>query len=129
MQIRWYGQSAFLVSGSQRIAIDPFGRMGGRAASHGLVFDYPAIDGLEADVLLITHEHADHNAAEVVDGSPVTIRATAGTFESPIGTTGLRQSTSSIRPTRSSPRSTAASIASRRATSMSESTSAPPTLP
>jgi L-ascorbate metabolism protein UlaG (beta-lactamase superfamily) len=84
MQIRWYGQSAFLVSGSHRVAIDPFGPME-LAASRGLVFDYPPIDGLEADVLLITHEHGDHNAAEVVGGSPVTIRATAGTFESPIG--------------------------------------------
>ena len=84
MQIRWYGQSAFLVSGSQRVAIDPFGPME-LAASRGIVFDYPPIEGLEADVLLITHEHGDHNAAEVVGGSPVTIRATAGTFESPIG--------------------------------------------
>jgi L-ascorbate metabolism protein UlaG (beta-lactamase superfamily) len=84
MQIRWYGQSAFLVSGSQRVAIDPFGSME-LAASRGLVFDYPPIVGLEADVLLITHEHGDHNGAEVVGGSPLTVRATAGTFESPIG--------------------------------------------
>ncbi len=84
MQIRWYGQSAFLVSGSHRVAIDPFGPIE-TAGSRGLVFDYPPIDEVEADVLLITHEHADHNAAEVVGGSPVTIRARAGTFESPIG--------------------------------------------
>ena len=85
MKIRWYGQSAFLVSGAHRVAIDPFGSME-LAASRGLVFEYPPIEGLEADVLLITHEHGDHNGAEVVGGSPLTIRATAGTFESPIGT-------------------------------------------
>jgi L-ascorbate metabolism protein UlaG (beta-lactamase superfamily) len=84
MKIRWYGQSAFLVSGSQRVAIDPFGPMD-LAATRGIVFDYPPIEGLEADVLLITHEHRDHNAADVVAGSPHTIRATAGTFETPIG--------------------------------------------
>jgi L-ascorbate metabolism protein UlaG (beta-lactamase superfamily) len=35
--------------------------------------------------LLVTHEHADHNAVEVVGGSPETLRSTAGTFESPVG--------------------------------------------
>jgi L-ascorbate metabolism protein UlaG (beta-lactamase superfamily) len=85
MQIRWYGQSAFLVSGSKRVAIDPFGPMGELAASRGIVFTYPAIEGLEADVLLITHEHADHNAADVVGGAPTVIRSTAGTIESPVG--------------------------------------------
>ncbi|HEX6762512.1 MAG TPA: MBL fold metallo-hydrolase [Gaiellaceae bacterium] len=84
MQIRWYGQSAFLVSGSHRVAIDPFGSME-LAASRGLVFDYPRIEGLEADVLLITHEHGDHNGVEVVGGSPATIRSRAGTHASPIG--------------------------------------------
>jgi len=66
------------------VAIDPFGPMD-LAASRGLVFEYPPIEGLEADVLLITHEHGDHNGAEVVGGSPHTIRATAGRFETPIG--------------------------------------------
>jgi L-ascorbate metabolism protein UlaG (beta-lactamase superfamily) len=84
VQIRWYGQSAFLVTGSHRVAIDPFGPME-LAGSRGLVFDYPPIEGLEADVLLITHEHGDHNGAEVVGGSPATIRSRAGTHESPIG--------------------------------------------
>lgn len=85
MKIRWFGQSAFLVSGSKRVAIDPFGPMH-RLAERGLTFDYPAIEGLEADLLLLTHEHGDHNAVDVVGGSPATIRSTAGTLESPIGT-------------------------------------------
>ena len=60
MKIRWFGQSAFLVSGSVRVAIDLFGD---RLAAHGLQFAYPRIEGVDADVLLITHEHFDHSAA------------------------------------------------------------------
>ena len=85
MRIRWYGQSAFVLEGEHTVAIDPFGSFAGRLASRGLVFDYPPVAVDRADVLLITHEHGDHNAAEVVGGNPTTIRSTAGTIESPIG--------------------------------------------
>ena len=84
MKIRWYGQSTFALTGASRVAIDPFGDMSA-AAAHGIHFDYPAIEGLEADLLLITHEHGDHNGVEAVGGDPVTIRSTAGTFDSPAG--------------------------------------------
>jgi hypothetical protein len=36
----------------------------------------------------VTHEHADHNAVEVVGGSPQILRSTAGTFDSPVGIGG-----------------------------------------
>jgi len=36
-------------------------------------------------VISNTSEHGDHRADEVVGGSPLTIRSTAGTFDSPIG--------------------------------------------
>jgi L-ascorbate metabolism protein UlaG (beta-lactamase superfamily) len=84
MKIRWYGQSAFALEGEKRVAIDPFGPMEG-LASRGLVFDYPPIEGLEADLLLVTHEHGDHNHVDAVGGSPVVLRSTAGTHESPVG--------------------------------------------
>ena len=84
MKIRWFGQSAFLLTADRSVAIDPFGSMDG-LASRGLVFEYAPIEGVEADLLLITHEHADHNAAEVIGGSPVVIRSSAGTFGSPLG--------------------------------------------
>ena len=85
MQVEWYGQSTFRLAGeSQTVVIDPFGDMSG-AAAHGLKFEYPPIEGLAADLLLVTHEHGDHNAVEVVAGEPVTLRATAGTHESPVG--------------------------------------------
>lgn len=50
-----------------------------------LGFDYPAIAGVEADLLLVTHEHRDHNAVHLILGSPQIIRSTAARFETPIG--------------------------------------------
>ena len=43
------------------------------------------IEDATADLLLITHEHRDHNAAEAIGGGPAVIRSTAGTFDSPVG--------------------------------------------
>jgi L-ascorbate metabolism protein UlaG (beta-lactamase superfamily) len=85
MRINWYGQSAFLITGEQTVFIDPFGAMGELAAARGMQFDYPAIDGVEAELLLVTHEHMDHNGIEVIAGSPLIHRSTAGTHESPVG--------------------------------------------
>lgn len=85
MRIRWYGQSTFLISGERSVLIDPFGAME-RLAERGIRFAYPPIEGVEADLLLVTHEHGDHNAVEVVGGSPQILRSTAGTFDSPVGT-------------------------------------------
>jgi len=85
MQVEWYGQSAFrLTAPSATVAIDPFGDLSAMTG-RGMQFDYPAIAGLQADLLLVTHEHPDHNGVEVVGGDPVTLRSTAGTYESPIG--------------------------------------------
>ena len=84
MRIRWYGQSAFALDGSTTVFIDPFGPMEG-LAERGMRFDYPPIEDAEADLLLVTHEHGDHNAVEVIGGSPETIRSRAGTIESALG--------------------------------------------
>src|SRR5579862_3570713 len=54
-------------------------------AGHGIQFEYPPIEGVTADLLLVTHEHGDHNAVEVIGGSPKVLRATAGRLQSPIG--------------------------------------------
>jgi L-ascorbate metabolism protein UlaG (beta-lactamase superfamily) len=83
MQIEWYGQSAFRLSTSDAtVVIDPFGDL---SAGRGLQFDYPAIEGLTAELLLVTHEHADHNGVEVVGGDPAILRSTPGKLQSPIG--------------------------------------------
>ena len=85
MQVEWYGQSAFRVTaGVQTVAIDPFGDMSA-LAGRGIEWGYPPIAGLEATLLLVTHEHGDHNAVEVVGGDPEVLRSTAGTLPSPAG--------------------------------------------
>jgi L-ascorbate metabolism protein UlaG (beta-lactamase superfamily) len=84
MKLRWYGQSAFLLTGERSVFVDPFGDVG-RLTSQGLEWRYPPIEGAAADLLLVTHEHGDHNAVDVVGGEPVVHRSTAGTLESPVG--------------------------------------------
>jgi L-ascorbate metabolism protein UlaG (beta-lactamase superfamily) len=84
MRMRWYGQSAFLIRGEKAVFVDPFGPMEG-LAERGMRFEYPAIETVEPDLLLVTHEHGDHNAVDVIPGSPALLRATAGTFGSPVG--------------------------------------------
>jgi L-ascorbate metabolism protein UlaG (beta-lactamase superfamily) len=85
MQVEWYGQSAFrLEDGGTTVVIDPFGAMEGLEA-RGLEFNYPPIEGVDADLLLVTHEHGDHNGVEAIGGDPVVLRSTAGTHESPVG--------------------------------------------
>jgi L-ascorbate metabolism protein UlaG (beta-lactamase superfamily) len=82
MRVRWYGQSAFhLTTQEVEVFIDPFGAMDGAP----IRFEYPPISDVRADLLLVTHEHRDHNAIEVVGGEPVVIRSQAGTFSSPAG--------------------------------------------
>jgi L-ascorbate metabolism protein UlaG (beta-lactamase superfamily) len=86
MQVEWYGQSAFRLSSTDTtVAIDPFGNMSELAGSRGMQFDYPLIEGVEAQLLLVTHEHIDHNGVEAIGGDPAILRSTAGKLESPIG--------------------------------------------
>jgi L-ascorbate metabolism protein UlaG (beta-lactamase superfamily) len=85
MRIRWYGQSAHTLTGAERtITIDPFADMsallGGRRR-----FDYPPVPKHPADLLLVTHEHRDHNGVDAVTGDPHVVRSTAGRFETPAG--------------------------------------------
>jgi len=86
MRVQWYGQSAFRLTGAkQSVVLDPFGDMSALARARGMRFDYPPIEPAPADLLLITHEHVDHNEVRAVSGSPVVLRSTAGKLESPIG--------------------------------------------
>jgi L-ascorbate metabolism protein UlaG (beta-lactamase superfamily) len=88
MKIRWFGQSAFQFSGEDRsVFIDPFGAIGGsfQFGGRSFQFDYEPITDIRADLLLVTHEHGDHNAVEVIGGEPTVIRSSVGTFDSPVG--------------------------------------------
>jgi L-ascorbate metabolism protein UlaG (beta-lactamase superfamily) len=85
MHVQWYGQSAFRLSSPEHsVFVDPFGDTSGLAA-RGIQFEYPPIAGVSADLLLVTHEHFDHNGIEAIDGEPPILRSTAGRLESPIG--------------------------------------------
>ena len=85
MRSDWYGQTAFKLVADKTLFIDPFADMSAMAA-HGIEWNYPAIEDTTADLLLVTHEHGDHNGVEAIGGDPILIRSTAGTHESPIGT-------------------------------------------
>lgn len=67
MKIAWAGQSCFQISASiskdsqANIVIDPFSDIGLK------------VPNFEADVLLLTHDHSDHNNAKAVKGNPFVI--------------------------------------------------------
>lgn len=90
IRVEWYGQSAFRLDGQtepgeqRTVFIDPFGDLSA-LSGRGIQFDYPAIVGVEAELLLVTHEHADHNGIEAIGGNPAILRSMAGRLESPLG--------------------------------------------
>jgi L-ascorbate metabolism protein UlaG (beta-lactamase superfamily) len=85
MRISWYGQSAFLLTGKEhRVFIDPFGDVASAPHSGGFRWPFPPIEGVAADLLLVTHDHLDHNGVEAIGGDPLLLR-TAGTHDSPVG--------------------------------------------
>lgn len=85
MKIRWHGQSAYTLTGAEHtVAIDPFGDMGPLLGSR-LRFAYPPVPQHDAQLLLVTHEHRDHNGVEAITGDPQVVRSTAGRFETPVG--------------------------------------------
>jgi L-ascorbate metabolism protein UlaG (beta-lactamase superfamily) len=85
MRVEWHGQSAFTLNGDEgSVVIDPFGDVSA-LSSRGIEWDYPAIDVPSADLVLVTHEHLDHNGVEVVGGEPAILRSQAGRHETPLG--------------------------------------------
>ncbi|MDQ7843417.1 MAG: MBL fold metallo-hydrolase [Armatimonadota bacterium] len=77
--LRYYGQSFFLLTtgGGTRVAIDPFGTIG-----------LPMPSGVEADAVLITHEHGDHNNAGLIGGKARVFR---GLTTNPPGWNTIRE--------------------------------------
>jgi L-ascorbate metabolism protein UlaG (beta-lactamase superfamily) len=86
MRVDWHGQSAFTLDGeAATVFIDPWGDMSA-AASRGITWDYPAIVSPDSvDLLIVTHEHSDHNAVETITGEPTLVRSQPGTHASPLG--------------------------------------------
>jgi L-ascorbate metabolism protein UlaG (beta-lactamase superfamily) len=68
VRISWIGHSCFAVDAKDaRIVMDPF--------SADVPYDFPAV---AADIVTVSHEHEDHNAAARVQGRPIAVRG-AGT--------------------------------------------------
>ncbi|HEX3317104.1 MAG TPA: MBL fold metallo-hydrolase [Solirubrobacteraceae bacterium] len=85
MRVEWHGQSAFTLEGDEgTVFVDPFGDLS-PMAERGITFDYPPIDADGIDLVLVTHEHLDHNGVDAIAGDPAVLRATAGRHASPIG--------------------------------------------
>jgi len=72
MKIKWYGHASFLLTSDQgtKIIIDPYepGAFGG-AIAYGPIPD-------EAHIVLVSHDHADHNYVRGLQGKPQVIKGT-----------------------------------------------------
>jgi len=70
MKVKWYGHSAFLITSDQgiKIILDPYepGAFGGKL-SYGKIMD-------GADLVLVSHDHADHNHTAGLPGSPSLVK-------------------------------------------------------
>ncbi len=70
MKIKWYGHAAFLITSDQGVKIitDPYepGAFGGQL-SYGKITD-------QSDIVLTSHDHADHNYTKDLPGSPEVIK-------------------------------------------------------
>ena len=82
VRVQWIGHAYFVLTDStgRTVAIDPFHRGDGT-----LTYKLPEV---KADVLLISHEHFDHNHAEAVAGKPAVLRSKRGEGTHTVG--GLR---------------------------------------
>ena len=70
MKIKWYGHAAFLITSDKgtKFMIDPYepGAFGGQL-SYGKIKD-------QADIVLITHDHADHNYTKDLPETPQVVK-------------------------------------------------------
>jgi len=70
MKIKWYGHAAFLITSDEgvRVIIDPYDLPACRGQlTYGEIKD-------QADIVLVTHEHGDHNGIKGLPGSPHVVK-------------------------------------------------------
>ena len=125
MQLEWYGQSAFRLTRRRHDGLHrPVRRPVARCAAAGCAGTTRRSTGVSADLLLVTHEHLDHNGVGAIGGDPAvaaldrrarTSRRSARSSASPPSTT--RSPGRSAGRTRSSPSRSAACASRTSATS------------
>ncbi len=85
MKIKWYGHAAFLITSDQGVKIitDPYesGAYGGQL-SYGQIKD-------QADIVLTSHDHADHNDPKSLPGSPEIVKGSGSKTVKGISIKGL----------------------------------------
>jgi L-ascorbate metabolism protein UlaG (beta-lactamase superfamily) len=85
MKIKWYGHAAFLVTSDQglKMITDPYesGAYGGQL-SYGQIKD-------QADIVLTSHDHADHNDTKSLPGSPEIVKGSGSKTVKGISIKGL----------------------------------------
>jgi len=70
MKVKWLGHAAFLITSDEgtKIVTDPY-----QSGQFGL--DYGKIEDA-ADIVVVSHDHADHNYVKGVPGSPQVVKGT-----------------------------------------------------
>jgi L-ascorbate metabolism protein UlaG (beta-lactamase superfamily) len=85
MKIKWYGHAAFLITSDQgaKIMIDPYepGAFGGQL-SYGKIKD-------QVDIVLTTHDHADHNYTKDLPGTPQIVKGSGSKTAKGISIKGI----------------------------------------
>jgi L-ascorbate metabolism protein UlaG (beta-lactamase superfamily) len=85
MKIKWYGHAAFLITSDQgaKIIIDPYepGAFGGQL-SYGKIKD-------QVDIVLTTHDHADHNYTKDLPGAPQIVKGSGSKTAKGISMKGI----------------------------------------
>jgi L-ascorbate metabolism protein UlaG (beta-lactamase superfamily) len=85
MRVRYLGHAAFLLDdGDKSVVLDPYLDISDSPAPDRR-WDYPEITGVSADLVLVSHDHGDHNGPDAIGGDPLLIRSRGGRFKTPIG--------------------------------------------
>ncbi|MGQ9610633.1 MAG: MBL fold metallo-hydrolase [bacterium] len=80
LKVQWLGHACFLITSSngKRVLTDPYGS--------GIGYDVPSV---EADVVLVSHSHFDHNNVSMAKGNPQIVNTVGETSASGISFLGV----------------------------------------
>ena len=87
VELTYFGHSSFLwtTPDGTRVVIDPFAN----THPHGWQWFLRSFPHVEADIVLVTHEHFDHDNPDLVSGDPEIVRSAADVANLPIDIAGF----------------------------------------